>query len=203
MVDERTKRVRLSCEELQRPLQYIKELLDSRHLPLFSDVYLQHWDRCRLFESERVATCQAFHSQSHRWPGYQIIPSPGDVSAKRCVSSELFSIYSGSLNYEIAWDFIKFSLLPETQLKLAEHLMPARRNLKPLNMSEELFASFAAATEFSMPRLEDYFFHMNARLQLQVGLDLWFRHGGKLQDILEDLEKTCQLTVDNAFNEKR
>jgi len=196
MVDTATGRLRFDPDSFADPLHYLKDKIERQLTPCFSDIYLHHWDRDRLFRSRRAAAGQFFLARLPLRDRVFAVPSPGFPSARHCVLSEVFSICCGSLNYDGAWDFIRYTLSPDVQRILSRSMMPVRRRLCPDWLSEEFFPAFESTTARAVSRPEDYFFPFQARLMLQSGLDMWFRHGGELRPMLKDLERSCQQCVD-------
>ncbi|MBQ9500542.1 MAG: hypothetical protein IJU70_00150 [Lentisphaeria bacterium] len=203
MTDGITGRLRFDPDSFREPLFYLKDKIEQQLTPCFSDIYLHHWDRDRLFRSRKVAAGQFFISRLPANGRIRAVPSPSSVQARPCVLSEVLSICCGSLNYDGAWDFINYTLTPEAQKVLSRSMMPALRGLRPAWLEESLFPAFELAASRAVSRPEDYFFTLQARLTLQSGLDMWFRHGGELRSMLKDLERSCQQCADFTLRRLR
>ena len=195
MVSPGTGRLYFDEEKFSAPLLYLKDKITRGLTPRFSDIYMHHWDRMRLFSSQKTAVGQFFLSRLPAQKQVAVLPSPSAEGARHCALSEVFSICCGSLNYEAAWNFIRYTLSEPAQRYLSSAMMPVLRNLRPAWLDDDRFSIFADAASHAISRPEDYFFCHQARLMLQSGLDMWFRHGGNLKYMLKDLERSCQQCV--------
>jgi hypothetical protein len=192
----------LNNNEFAEALVLLKGMLDEGIAPLFSETYYD-LSSLRWFESGQIAAREIFLSAVKRFkgffPDYDLLPMPAKRGEKREVYSEFFSICASSINYGTAWDFIKFTLSRPVQEFLVKNItnMPVRRHLAPEYLTQEQFAVFDKVLENSCSRLEDYYLPTQIRLIIETGVDRWIKFGGKLEDFLIDLERSCQQRLEH------
>jgi ABC-type glycerol-3-phosphate transport system substrate-binding protein len=209
MIDTETGGLLFSEENFTTSLKLLKDMLGEGIAPLFSEIYYARSGQ-RWFENKQIAAREAFHSNLKSLmpfhPEFDILPMPAPKGIQRTVYSEFFTICTGSMYYNTAWDFIKFALSPEIQRFLVTEntMMPALRNLKPPHLSTEQFDVLSKSMEKSIVKIEEYYLPVPIRLIIETEIDRWIKFGGRIDDLLNDLEKSCRQRMSclNMFSDK-
>ena len=207
LIDADTGMVKLDFENMVEPLKYLRDMVKNKIIPLYSDIYNRDVFG-KLFSTDKEAMWESGSNNvgivSKTVKDFDILPVPVAENCKRAIYSEQFSIMADSMNYNICWDFIKYSLSAEVQQYLADLSVnfPVRRDIRPKHFSVKQFKFMTNYIERCKRRLEDYYIPFQSRFVLETGVDRWIKHGGKLAATLKDLEHSCQWHIDNYVVKK-
>jgi ABC-type glycerol-3-phosphate transport system substrate-binding protein len=203
LLDQDTGKIKLNLEHMVEPLEYLKQLVATRMIPLSSDTFKNNRS-LRMFNQTQIIMRDGWPGEVgailENVPHLDILPVPTKQGQHPAVYSENFCIMSDSLSYDACWQFIQYTLSPEIQQYLAMHTgnWPARKGIIPKNMSKEQFEFLSEYVPKCVRRTEDYYLPYQSSFVIEAGIDRWIKHGGKLAPLLKDLEKSCQWHIDNV-----
>lgn len=202
LVDPETGKVKLDPELLSAPMKYLRNMIDRKIVPIFSDVYNGNYRR--FFNQSQSVMRDGWISEMNKvsedMPAVDILAVPSKNNYKRRIYSEMFSIMTDSMNYDRCWDFICYVMSEETQQYIASLKLnlPARKNIVHKGLSKKQYEFISRYLELCERKLEDYYIPFQSTSVIEAGIDRWIKHGGEFNaSVLKDIEKSCQWHIDN------
>jgi ABC-type glycerol-3-phosphate transport system substrate-binding protein len=204
LIDPATGKVKLDPAQLRGHLEFLRDMVKNKIMPIYSDVYSNNLFE-QLYANSKVVVWEGWLSQlntiSKIVKDFDIMPTPAAPGCKRSIYSEIFCIMANSMNYNTCWDFIKYALSPEIQQHLADMNVnfPARKGIKPKIFSDAEFKRMTDYIEKCTRSKEKHHIPIPSTLTIETGIDRWIKHGGSLENILMDLENSCNWHIDNKI----
>jgi ABC-type glycerol-3-phosphate transport system substrate-binding protein len=201
-VNPDTGKVNINYDSVAKPLEVLRDMIKHKITPVYSDLFNSNLFE-QILSSKQIACWSGWNNQiemmSERVNDFDILPFPANSNCKRAVYSELFSIMSDSMNYNICWEFIKYALSSDVQKKLVDsnNCFPVCKDIKPKIFSKKQFDFLSNYIDQCERRIEDYYIPFQSFFVIETGIDRWIKHGGKLNIVLKDIEHSCQWHIDN------
>jgi len=170
--------LRMLIREELAPMPSLFHQSQNSDLSMFlkGEAAIRLFNLSRLFADEKKEFC--------------IVPMPTENPSERVVYSEILAVNNSSMNYERAWNFIRFVLSPKIQKDTIRTLrfMPAMRKVCPESYTKTEYISLASALEQAKPDMKQVRFTQSLERLFNSLLDRHLRFGIKLRDFLQEME---------------
>ena len=170
--------LRMLIREELAPMPSLFHQSQNSDLSMFlkGEAAIRLFNLSRLFADEKKEFC--------------IVPMPTENPSERVVYSEILAVNNSSMNYERAWNFIRFVLSSKIQKDTIRTLrfMPAMRKVCPESYTKTEYISLASALEQAKPDTKQIRFTQSLERLFNSLLDRHLRFGVKLRDFLQEME---------------
>ena len=203
-VNPATGRICLDIELLYEPLAYLKRMVASKVIPVYSEIFNMGYRT--LFNQRQVILrddwINSLSSLPDELSDVDVLAFPSDGRNSSRLYSEVFSIMADSMNYDRCWHFIAYMLSEEIQQYLAgrKRDVPVLKGIKHGCLTSKQTNFISRYIEHCERKLEDYYLPQEACYVLEVGIDRWIRYGTELtSSVLKEIERSCQWHIDNII----
>lgn len=147
------------------------------------------------FFNHKTAMMESFYSKIPRSSEqhYSLRPCPVETGVAHSVISEILVICPGSIRYEQAWEFIKYTLSPPGQQLLLSRMnaFSVLPNLKPIGMPQAIFDMISPLLAHAVRRPCDNLLTPELFRFFESGIDRLIKYGGDVESFLYDFKQQC------------
>ena len=177
----------------EESIEMMQLLIKDKLVPFVSNSRQPSSDAISLFHDKKIAV-RMFNLPRislDSIPEYDITPVPVKYPDRRKVISEMFTVSNMTMNYEHAWNFIRFILSRKTQKAMTGslRLFPAMKKLYPaLYTRPQSIQIESALNGVDQTQMINRFTGGHIHLFDSI-MDRYFKYGGNLSKMLKEIER--------------